>query len=297
MGSRQVLGMNWRDRELIAELNPRRHHNLADDKILGKKLLAAAGVPVPRTIAVVEDTRGVAHAVRIVGGLEHFVVKPARGRAGSGIAVLGPRVRDGWCGSSGIVWDEGDIRRLLVDILSGEYAMRTWDRALIEERILAGPVLGDLPVIGLPDIRVITVHGVPVMSMVRFPTSRSAGKANLHLGAIGIGIDMGTGMTIAATCRGRVLTHHPESGRRLSGLKVAAWTEVIETARKAAGAFPLAYLGIDIVMTHEGLPVVLEVNTRPGLEIQNANLRGLRPGIARVLARMEEPGRSRDAVT
>lgn len=283
-GIRHIAGMNWRERELVAELNPRRHHILADDKILAKKRLEAHGVPVPKTIAVIEGMRDVDHVKHILDRHEHFVIKPARGRAGSGIAVLGPKVEDGWHGSPWNFWDEKDIRQQVGNILIGEYAMRTRDRALIEERIFTGPVLGDMPMFGLPDIRVITLGGTPVMSMVRLPTKRSGGKANLHLGALGIGVDLVTGVTTGATWCGRIVTHHPETKQRLSRMQVNLWDEVIKTARQAALAFPLGYLGIDIVITQEGRPVVLEVNARPGLEIQNANLRGLRKEIARVLA-------------
>jgi len=283
-GVRHIVGMNWRERELVAELNPRRYHILADDKILGKQRLAAHGVPVPETIAVIEGMRDVSRVLQVLNRHEHFVIKPARGKAGSGIAVLGPRVEDGWYGASGTVWDEKDIRQQVGNILIGEYAMRTRDRALIEERIFTGPVLGDMPMFGLPDIRVITFRGSPVMSMVRLPTKRSGGKANLHLGALGIGVDLRTGVTTGASWRGRTVTHHPETGWRLSRTQVTRWNEVLETARQAALAFPLGYLGIDIVITQRGRPLVLEVNARPGLEIQNANLRGLRTEIARVLA-------------
>jgi alpha-L-glutamate ligase-like protein len=284
--------MNRRERELVGDLNPRRHRILADDKILAKELLAADGLPVPRTLAVIEEMRDVARIRDIVGCYEHFVIKPARGRAGSGIAVLGPKVEDGWHSSSRTVWDESDIRHLLGNILLGEYAMRTWDRALIEERVITGPVLEEVPTVGLPDIRVITLHGETVMSMVRFPTRSSRGKANLHLGALGIGVDLRTGITTGGTWRSRSVTRHPETNHPLAGLKVKAWDEVVETARRAARVFPLGYLGIDIVITHEGRPVVLEVNVRPGLEIQNANQRGLRPEISRVLAALEGAGRN-----
>jgi alpha-L-glutamate ligase-like protein len=162
--------------------------------------------------------------------------------------------------------------------------MRLSDRALIEERLFAGPILGQVPTIGLPDIRVITLHGTPLMSMVRLPTTSSAGKANLHLGALGIGVDMQTGRTIGATWRGRTVTHHPETRQPLAGIRVAAWDQVLDIARSTARAFPLGYLGVDISITRDGRPVVLEVNVSPGLEIQNANRRGLRPEIDRMLA-------------
>jgi alpha-L-glutamate ligase-like protein len=283
-----ILGMNRRERELIAELNPRRHRNLADDKILAKERMAAHGVPVPRTLAVIEDMCDVARVRDIVGSHEDLVIKPARGRAGSGIVVLGPKTENGWHGSSRSVWYEKDIRLLLGNILAGEYAMRLSDRALIEERLFAGPILGDVPTIGLPDIRVITLHDTPLMSMVRLPTTSSAGKANLHLGALGIGVDLHTGRTIGAAWRGRAVTNHPETRKPLVGLRVTAWDRVMDIARDTARAFPLGYLGIDISITRDRRPVVLEVNVSPGLEIQNANRRGLRPEIDRVLAARHE---------
>lgn len=283
--------MNWRERELVAEFNPRRHLPLADDKIVAKKLMASRGVPIPGTIAVIENMRDLSGFERLMPSLDHFVIKPARGKAGSGVAVLGPRAGDGWHCSSGTTWEGDGIRLLLADILSGEYAMRTRDRALIEERIFSGPILGDLPPAGLPDVRVITLHGDPVMSMVRLPTRQSGGKANLHLGALGIGVDQRTGSTTGATCRGRAVSHHPETGQPLAGLKVTAWDDVIATAREAAAAFPLGYLGVDVSIDHACRPVVLEVNPRPGLEIQNANLRGLRFEIERVI--VEQAARAR----
>jgi len=132
------------------------------------------------------------------------------------------------------------------------------------------------------------------MSMVRLPTAKSGGKANLHLGALGIGIDLESGLTTGATWRGRPVSHHPETLAPLAGQPVTAWQEVIDTACSAARAFPLGYLGVDISITSEGRPVVLEVNVRPGLEIQNANTAGLRPRIARLLASHELTDRNLD---
>lgn len=279
----EVLGMNRRNRDLIDQFNPPGLRKLADDKVLGKELLAKHGLPIVKTYAVIDTMRAVAKIKHTVGQLQHFVIKPAHGRAGLGIAVLGPKAQRGWYGPAGELWTERDIRRRLGDIVVGDYANRISDRALIEERIFAGPVLGELPVIGLPDIRIITLEGNPVMAMLRLPTRKSTGKANLHLGAVGLGIDLETGRTTTAIWRHRPVECHPESGQPLCGLQVAAWDRVLETACGAARAFPLRYLGIDIAITSELEPVILEANVRPGLEIQNANRCGLRPNIERVL--------------
>ena len=46
-----IMGINRRNLELIYPHNPRSGFPLVDDKVRTKELLAAAGVPVPRTIA------------------------------------------------------------------------------------------------------------------------------------------------------------------------------------------------------------------------------------------------------
>jgi predicted ATP-grasp superfamily ATP-dependent carboligase len=43
---------------------------------------------------------------------------------------------------------------------------------------------------------------------------------------------------------------------------------------------PLGYLGVDVVIDVELGPLVLEINARPGLEIQNINGAGLGPAVA-----------------
>ncbi|HBZ98517.1 MAG TPA: alpha-L-glutamate ligase-like protein, partial [Pseudomonas sp.] len=40
----------------------------------------------------------------------------------------------------------------------------------------------------VPDIRIIVLMGYPIMAMLRLPTRQSGGKANLHQGAIGVGV-------------------------------------------------------------------------------------------------------------
>jgi glutathione synthase/RimK-type ligase-like ATP-grasp enzyme len=46
---------------------------------------------------------------------------------------------------------------------------------------------------------------------------------------------------------------------------------------EAADAFGLGFVGVDVVHDEHRGPLVLELNARPGLAIQLANRRGLRP--------------------
>ena len=275
---RKVLGMNRRNRNLIDRFNLRQHRKLADDKILCKTLLAAEGLPVAGTHAVVESMHDLSLISNTICELDHLVIKPAQGAGGSGITVLGPKTSYGWRGPAGKFWTNRDVRNQLGRILFGDFSKpkRNSDRAFIEERLFAGPIMGNMPVIGLPDIRVITFDSDPIMAMIRLPTRKSSGKANLHLGAVGVGVDLQTGLTTTATLRHRLITHHPDTKHPILNLQVASWDRILEIARGAARVFPLRYLGIDIAFTREQALVVLEVNVRPGLEIQNANQQSLR---------------------
>jgi len=301
-----VMGVNARNRMLIKRYNQRRHYALADDKLRTKEILEAEGVPVPRTLDVFSSLIEAAAAPGRLRQLREFVVKPASGRAGKGILVLvrpawttpstpGPaesrqrqqEVQDlrrldpmGWFDTGGRFWSTAEVSRWISDILFGNYAHGLTDRALIEERLEPLPLLEDAPLFGLPDLRVLTLRGVPVMGMLRLPTRRSHGKANLHQGAIGVGVDLHQGRMIRATYRGERIESHPDSGAPVVGQVVPRWADVLDVARRAAAALPLGYLGIDVALdVHRG-PVILEVNVRPGLEIQNANGRGLRQTLA-----------------
>jgi len=58
---RGVLGMNERNGALVLPLNPRRHVPRVDDKLLTKRLADSAGIPTPRSLAVIHyhhDERG-----------------------------------------------------------------------------------------------------------------------------------------------------------------------------------------------------------------------------------------------
>lgn len=276
--------MNARDRALVQALNARRDRDSADDKCLTKELLERAGVRTPRTHFVLESLLELAAKGPILDALDDFVVKPARGGAGGGIVVLIGREGAGWRSAGGAVWTKPMLRRQFGNILFGEYARRLSDKVIVEERLRPASILTRRPT-GLADVRVITVQCHPVLAMVRVPTRQSGGRANLHQGAIGVGVDLDTGHTTHATHRGRAIENHPDTGERVVGVEIPGWDGILETAVWSAAAMPLGYLGIDVALTEDGEPVVLEVNARPGLEIQNANHRGLREAIREVRAR------------
>jgi alpha-L-glutamate ligase-like protein len=274
-GHGDVVGINERNVELVYAHNQRTNYRFADDKLLAKECLIAHGVPVPETYVVCDGLHQVHAAVEALSKRAQFVVKPASSSGGNGIIVIGERTENGFLRASGDPFSADDLRRHLANILYGAFSDDRSDRAYAEARVVGHEVILGLFREGLSDIRVITLNGAPILSMLRVPTKQSDGRANLHQGALGLALDLDTGRVRRALHRGAPITHHPDTGSALIGLIVPAWPAVLDVASRAAKSVPLGYLGVDIVLAHDATPLVLEVNARPGLEIQNVHGRGL----------------------
>jgi alpha-L-glutamate ligase-like protein len=278
----RVVGINRRNLALVYPHNPRRHYPFADDKLLAKERFRAAGVPTPETLAVCDGLHAVTGAVEALRGRGDFVVKPANGSGGGGILVVGgwDEAAGGWRRAGGGLTTPLTLQRHLADVVFGAFSNQLEDRAFVERRVRPHPLFAGLWADGLCDVRVITLQGAPVMSMIRVPTRESEGRANLHQGGLGIAVELASGRTFRAVHRGRPVERHPETGATLLGLEVPGWPALLEVSRRAAGSVPLGYLGVDVVVDEALGPLVLEINARPGLEIQNVHGAGLAPALA-----------------
>ncbi len=275
-----VYGVNRRNVELVYAHNRRSDYPTADDKALSKRMLADHGVPVPRTIAICEALYELANVMKRLESEEEFVLKPANSSGGNGIVVVKGRSNcGGWLVSGQRVMRQRDVHKHLADIVYGAFSSDEPDKAIIEERVQFHPLLDALSG-GGGDLRVLTLKGRPFKAMLRLPTVASGGRANLHQGAIGVGVDIETGVTGCALMGGKPLEVHPDTGVALCGVQMPSWQQVLETASLAAGAVPLGYLGVDILFSEERGPLVVEVNARPGLEIQNVNGAGIGVALA-----------------
>ena len=128
---------------------------------------------------------------------------------------------------------------------------------------------------GVPDIRVVVYRGYPVMAMMRCSTHASDGKANLHQGAVGVGIDLREGQSLFAVQNGLLVASHPDTHHSFEQLRVPHWHEILRLAAGCYEMTELGYLGVDVVIDRERGPLILELNARPGLAIQIANQSGL----------------------
>ena len=281
-----VLGLNERNAEFIMRLNPRRFYPRVDDKALTKELALKAGMAVPDLYGIIEHQGQVRQFADMVGDLRSFVIKPAQGSGGDGILVVtgrSERKRDSFRLSNGMLISRGELEHHISNIVGGQYSLSgSRDKALIEYCVHFDPTFADVSYQGVPDIRVVVYRGYPAMAMVRLPTRASDGKANLHQGAVGAGVDMGTGTTLQGVLDDEIVDEHPDTGVLVAGIQIPQWPFILETSAKGLEVTGLGYLGVDMVIDNERGPLILEMNARPGLNIQIANGTGLANRIARI---------------
>jgi len=284
--SHKLLGMNSRNLNYIRPNNLKKSIRIADDKILSKKILKKNNLPVPGIIGRVfsyEELNNFDWSALPNG----FALKPNRGMGGEGILVVYGKKKnrdDAWVKADGSIVTVEDLKNHIRNILDGNFSLfGIPDVAFFEERLTLLKLFKPYAFKGIPDIRVIVYNKVPIMAMLRLPTKESGGKANLQQGAIGAGIDLATGVTTTSVQgKTKIIEKVPGSRLFLSGIVIPYWKEILEMAVRAQEVSGLGFLGADIAIDKERGPVFLELNARPGLSIQVANLSGLKERLERV---------------
>lgn len=278
-----VLGMNARNFHVISKYNPRNLYPLVDDKVQTKNLALQSGVNTPNLIGVIEHQFQVGNILDMVKNHSEFVVKPSHGSGGKGVLVIKGYTEDQFTLPSGKNITYNDLYQHISNILSGLYSLGgRYDTALIEEVVHFSDIFKDYSYQGVPDVRIIVYKGYPIMAMTRLSTSESGGRANLHQGAVGVGLDIKTGKTKKAVQHNIPITHHPDTKADLRKIEVPLWKEHLIIAAKAYEMTGLGYFGADIVLDAKKGPMMLELNARPGLAIQIANGSGLKKAIKKV---------------
>lgn len=278
-----ILGLNARTQLFAYKYNTKRGKNIADSKIQTARALKNAGVPHPKIFKKFADPTEV-FSFDWSTLPDRFALKPSRGMGGEGIVVVKRKLKDGgWLTTNKERVTAEDLKLHVLDILEGAYSMgNVPDVAFVQEYVGRAEVFRKWAYRGTPDIRVIVFNKVPVMAMLRLPTKESGGRANLHQGALGLGVDIATGITTKAIWHGEQIVFKPGTERTLRGIKIPGWDSVLTTAIKASIASGLGYAGIDIVLHPEKGPMVLELNAQPGLQIQLANMEGLKKRLERI---------------
>jgi alpha-L-glutamate ligase-like protein len=253
-------------------------------------LCRAIGVPTPEILAILAAHSALRRLPELLAAHTEFVLKPNRGAGGRGILVIVGRDGDAFIRHNGerLTWPA--LKQHVSSIISGMYSLGGRpDEALLQQRVVPDPVFARISYQGTPDLRVILYRQVPVMAMMRLPTRESGGRANLHQGAVGAGVDLDTAVTTYAVHNNHATRHHPDTGASVLGVEVPHWQNVLDMARRISTFVGMGYLGVDIVLDRQQGPLLLEANARPGLAIQIANGQGMIPRFAEVQRSLRMP--------
>ena len=276
LNARGIMGINRRNADYVLKYKKRSLYPVVDDKILTKERAIQAGINVPEMYGIISTEKEIAKLDQIIGNRTDFVIKPAMGAGGDGILVIADRFEDRYKTVSGKIISHEEIEHQISSILTGLYSLGgSRDRALIEYRVKPDPLFKSISYEGVPDIRVIVLMGYPVMAMLRLPTRQSGGKANLHQGAIGVGVDLATGLTLQGTWLNNIISKHPDTSNFVAGVQLPDWDGFMTLSAGCYELCGLGYIGVDMVLDQEQGPLILELNARPGLNIQIANNAGL----------------------
>lgn len=281
--TKDILGINARSGEYL-RLNKKRARLRADDKLLTKKILKRAGIPHPKLLGKLEDQSAVGQFnwLKLKGG---FVIKPVQGLEGGGIMLVKrpARLAGEWILVGGKKVNTEDLKLHAMDIIEGRFSRNNIpDTAMIEERVKVHRKFKKISSGGAPDVRIIVFNKVPIMAMLRLPTKESGGRANLHQGALGLGVDIATGITTYGVYHGKQIKFFPQSQKKINGITIPDWNKVLRMAVETQIASDLGYLAVDMLIDPEKGPLVLELNDQPGLSIQIANRSGLKRRLSRV---------------
>jgi len=270
--SHGLLGQNARNLTYIKWWDFKLSKKLADSKLGTKKFLAKHNVAVPETLWILKKSSEL--KLEDIAVYEPpFVVKPNNGYGWKGILIIDEKSVDGaFVTNSGDVYTPEKLKEHFQYILDGFFSL-SWgrDTVVIEKKVILSREIELLWKYGLPDLRVVAYNMVPVMAMIRIPTEESDGKANIHGGACAVGIDIGSWKLTYISQRGKIITSIPGIWD-VRGIVIPDWDKVLSLAVQVQQVTGIKFLGCDVVLDEENGPLLLEINVRPGLEIQNVNL-------------------------
>ncbi len=279
-----ILGLNARNHLFQARYNLKTGKAIADSKLATKEFLKKHKILTPELYGVFKQPADVS---KFAWGklTDNFVIKPTGGFAGSGILIVKERISTEefrLINQERVKLD--DLKLHILDILEGQYHLRNLPGvAIIEERIPIHPFFRRYVYQGTPDIRVVVFNLIPAMAMMRFPTAESKGKANLHQGAIGAGINLVNGQTTYGVWWDEPIRLIPGKNLQISGLKIPFWDQILLNAVKIQMKLKsLGFLAVDFLVDEVRGPMVVELTARPGLMIQIANMAGLKRRLERV---------------
>jgi len=276
-----ILGINARNLLYIKAYNEKKAVMFADSKIKTKNFLQARGIPVARMYNAIHDKKELRN-FNFSSLPNSFVVKPNAGYGGEGILIVKNSKGRNWVKENDEILTQEELEGHISDILDGRYSIADIsDTALIEQRLEAPDFFKKLAHKGLPDIRIVAHNLIPVMAMLRLPVEGSDGKANIHQGGIGVGIDISKGEMTHVTQFDKEIDGVPGFGD-VKGMKIPHWEEMLLITSRVQQISNLGFAAVDLTLDKNMGPVLLEINARAGLAVQIANMAPLRRRLERI---------------
>jgi alpha-L-glutamate ligase-like protein len=277
-----LLGQNARNLNYIKNYNTKIAKKLADSKLNTKEFLSANSVATPETIMTINNENTIDDSL-FDKLIPPFVVKPNWGFWGKWILIFTKisssldYITNDWQ-----VFTKKELLSHFRAILDWFYSL-SWnrDKVLIEKKIELDEEIELLWKYWLPDIRIIVFNMVPVMAMLRVPTEISNWKANIHAWACWVWIDIWTWKLTYITSYSKIIKSIPGVWD-VRWLKLPDWDKALALAVKSQQVTKIWYIWCDIVLDKVLWPLVLELNIRPWLEVQMANLSPLKNRLRKV---------------
>lgn len=293
-----ILWNNARNLLYIKKFNDKKSIRLANNKLQTKNFLEERGIPFAKTYGVIKNRKELFAFDFSNLPKKTFVVKPNKGSKWGWVYILKylgkqetktnkqkslrERVKNElkWIGnyeekneyyqSGQEIISDSQLKRYLIDTLDGKYSLTTGnDKILIEEKLVPGEWFKEYCEHGLADIRIIVFNLVPVAAMIRVPTAKSWGTANLAKGGIGFGIEVGTGKIKSMIHNKKIIfSNFSDPYKDLYNRQIPYRNDILALSSKIQFFVNLGYLALDWVITNDG-PKLLEINARAWLEVQN----------------------------
>ena len=262
-----------------------------EDSWLCARILEDSGVPMPRTLAVVD--RAAARAwpgtlvIRTAAELREFALAHVR----DGAAVFGKENR-GVSGFGTFLIREAGATSLRLEgegWFGYEHCLDTLfdDTVYILQPVERNHTFFSRWTEHLATVRIcllFTREGPKIpFAVLKLPGPGSTSDHFWRKGALACDVDPRTGVIARARTKDPLgtteYTDHPVTGARIVGETLPRWDEVLDLARACSAVFaPVRYQSMDVAMTPGG-PMLIEINTGGGFDLpQLASGRGFLTG-------------------
>jgi hypothetical protein len=200
---------------------------------------------------------------------QKFFIKPNDGCAGIGTRIVDLSVY------------KSDLEGFLHELQGREW--------IFEELIQQEGRISQIHPYSINTIRLNTVvikSGVKIMSAALKVGNNRAIADNFHKGGIAAPVDLERGIIngLPVDRWNHVFVHHPLTGVKLIGFQIPNWQQIINLVNQLAEVVPqVRFVGWDIALLSQGIPIMVEGNVHPGFQVQSVVLENMKAAYLSIL--------------